>query len=127
MNKVYRVEHTDFENGTVFAGPYSASGINIAEDWADVTSLGHGDDNHPPPTKDPLLKDHELIQKNNFENYYFGFKSLDQLKSWFSQTELQKLSELNYIIAEYTPESIIEGEKQLLFIPQPNTKRKIIE
>lgn len=127
MNKVYRVEHKEFSNRTVFAGPYSPSGINVAEDWADPTSLGHGDDNHPPPTKDPLLKEHELIKKDNFDNYFFGFKTLTQLKEWFSTTELKRLIDLNYVISEYQAEAVIEGEKQILFIPQPNTSRNVIE
>lgn len=123
MIKVYRVEHKDFENGNAFAGPYSASGINNASDWADFSS-DHGDDNHPPPDKDLLLKTHNIIKNKNFDDYFFGFNSLDQLKLWFSNTELKRLFDLNYVIAEYISDTVIEGEKQVLFIPQ--SKRIIV-
>lgn len=127
MIKVYRVEHEIYQNEKVYAGPYSPSGINIADDWADPENSGHGDPNHPSPYKDTILKEHPLVMDFTFSNtYVFGFNSLDQLKQWFSETEITRLRNLQYVVAEYVSEDIIVGDKQILFVPKQDIERKLI-
>lgn len=123
---VYRVEHLEYANREVFAGPYPASGIHDTEDWSDDLS-DHQDKQHPQPEDDPKLKKHLIVQRGVYLNYFCGFKTLKSLMKWFSKTELNQLSELNYAIAKYEAQEVISGSKQVLFIPVKNNQRSLID
>ncbi len=72
------------------------------------------DNRHPHPENDSLLG---VITFS--PDYYFGFLSIEQLRSWFYKDEfLVKLHEKGILISEYNCEccDVLEGHTQAMFI-----------
>ena len=96
MVDVYRVEHC-----TSGCGPYAEYG------WQDSWHCaGNG---HPVPKLDGL----ESFPRS----YSFGFETHEQLRKWFSRSELARLGRNDYVISVYSVSSrmIRKGSKQIVF------------
>lgn len=115
LHKVFRVEHKSKKLKKVFAGPYSVSGVSSVEKWCESELNLHGDDTHPNPYSDKLLK---KIKFYFSDGYHCGFKNIKQLKKWFTKKEMQKLSDLGFIVAQYESDHVLIGDRQVLFMPQ---------
>lgn len=49
-------------------------------------------------------------------DYLFGFKSMKQLRKWFTRAELEKLRLLGYdVVKVYGATEILHGDKQVAF------------
>jgi hypothetical protein len=107
--KAFRVEHLTKKayHSDCFAGPYGSSGSTCAKDWTDRL---HSAPLHPSP------QDDIINCPSFFDEFICGFKSLNQLKSWFNSKELDNLKNLGFIIAEYTTSDSLKGNKQIIFI-----------
>lgn len=114
--KVYRIEHRSEKYGSFYRGPYGASGTN-SETWQTVNH----DTTRPIPSKD-INMEYTLRWKGKF---ICGFENITKLKRWFTQKERNNLHKLGFIVAEYSYNEIMKGEKQVLFTPKG--KRKIID
>ena len=121
---IYRLEHKRIKGHKTYVGPYAASGRTCSSIWAD--NKGHGDNAHPSPRRDRKLS--LVIWDMKWEGkYHCGFKTLKELKKWFSPSERRRLSLQGFIITQYESNKIIDGDKQVLFIPKKKYKRKIIK
>lgn len=94
------------------------SNVTTSSEWK---ARRHTFQTHPSPKDDPLIL--EVMDRNpnyiDFEGTFIcGFNSLEQLRNWFSRTELSNLQKLGFIIAAYTPDEVVNGQTQVLFIPK---------
>lgn len=117
QHKIFRVEHKSKKLKKVYAGPYSSSGVSSVEKWCENEFNLHGDDTHPDPYSDKLLK---KMKFNLSAGLHCGFKNIKQLKKWFSKKEMQKLNELGFLVAQYESDNVLFGDRQVLFVPQNN-------
>lgn len=106
---IYRVEHKilkSSENG-FFEGPYR--GTHTMDHWAKKDH--NGSKRTPRPSQDGLI--------GFSEKMVFGFKSMDQVKDWFSRSELKNLKQLDFVVGVYKVsfKKIKRGKKQLVFEP----------
>jgi hypothetical protein len=113
---VYRVEN---RMGT---GPYSRC-INLPS-YLTVP------ERHPTPSQDGLSSWYNGTDYAKMNEYYFGFESLEQLKSWFTGAFEEEFSEHNYNMGEGesskyaygiscydVPDEDVEiGDSQLVFL-----------
>lgn len=53
---------------------------------------------------------------NYIEDLFYGFKTVDELKLWFSEEELHKLFNLGFSIVEVSPKHVFNLENQIVFI-----------
>lgn len=131
MNKnniIYRIEHASLKTNKYYSGPYGVSGHFSAYEWAE--------DDHdlcvdakPLPDNDPILINE--IKANNLNNkwvglYLCGFTSLSQLKQWFTNSEINNLRKLGFVIVKYKAQKVLNGKTQVLFIPQETKRRSFI-
>ena len=132
--QAFRLEHLNLKDKhkKVFAGPYSFSDNTDleVEDWADESTEGHTDKNHPEPLLDKKLAPQlaaftKQKRKPWDETLFFGFKSLKQLKKWFSPKELNRLHDEGFIIAVYNVSLRLDSPYQVAFIPEKKLPRKI--
>lgn len=123
--KVYRIEHKTRmdEFVTSYCGPYKDSAK-----WGDKKRNTHVDADHPGSSPDSKFYDKLLSKKrvSHYSYFLYGFESLEDLKKWFSPTELKRLFKLNYVIAEYDSNHYAVGKNQVAFVPQMTT-RKIVK
>lgn len=105
--KVFRVEHPSDGVGpyhsSVLAGDYSF------ERYGNWTNRNHEDVEHPSPRMEKLpLPGSGLV---------CGFVSLEQLKDWFNEEELQALHSLGFqlVVYEVYWKDVHEGRKQCVF------------
>lgn len=114
---VYRVEHkTDRQ------GPYNSK-YNIYQ-WGRKMYYAHRCKKKYPGISNEQWADrrkaNEMIERINC---VFGFKSVQDLKSWFSGF-LRELNREGFVISVYeTEDEVLEGEKQVMFIRGRKTKR----
>ena len=83
--------------------------------WADDFKVHDRDEiKYPNPMRENLVQyRHELKEGN----WYCAFKDMVQLQSWFSDTELVKLKNLDFNIHEIVicESKVRIGEKQVIF------------
>jgi hypothetical protein len=124
IEKIYRVEHSTKRNrqkNKCFVGPYFRD--SYRDVW-DKPRRHAVDENTPNPYLDKVLKLHMISDK-----YFYGFKSLESLKSWFNEKELKLLKKINFTIREYEAKSkyVIHGDKQSVFIPKKKIKSRKVK
>ena len=124
---IYRVEHLTQKSGNVFAGPYLASGHIDSKEW-DINDDHLNMDTHPNPFFDSKLKKHFPFNDCYFKQYRSGFKSIDQLKSWFNDDQIRRLMSLGFVIVKYNVpnDNVICGKKSLVFRDYKISKRTVI-
>lgn len=105
MTYVWRVENCEG------VGPYARQGLHHLWQECDHTE----DTGRPGPYQDSFDINwlHKILDK---KEYIFGFKSLEQLRNWFSDKELMNLAELGYEPKQILAKEIHEGEKQVIFV-----------
>lgn len=105
---IYRIQHRD--DGY---GPYRYRDFPY-ELWQ---CQDHEDQDHPSPWEDKDLcevwRDHLSAP---FGTLRFGFKSLDQLRNWFTREEQMKLAMLGFQVVKFHPRRVWHGAKQSIFI-----------
>lgn len=110
ITRVYRVEN---EYG---GGPYRVG---------EVGNSAHrsiSNDYTPGPFTDP---DHSgWARDNSIRDYYFGFKSIDAYKRWFSDRKLLKEEGFHLAVYHVPASAVRHGTKQSLFVKE---KAKLIE
>jgi len=105
VTTIFRIEN---ENGD---GPYR--GTYGSNDWG---TKRHNDASHPTP----LEEDWESLLLGTVSDiapFRFGFKDLDQLLKWFSQSELDKLYKLGYnvVTIDLHPQQVWMGKTQIAY------------
>ena len=63
--------------------------------------------------------------RHNFKHVKFGFKAIENLKTWFSKTELQRLKEMKFEIVCITVPEAFFSKTQAMFVEE-NQERQII-
>ncbi len=114
IGTVFRIEHEDTGRGCY-------KGLEGTNDFLDAMYDKHANPRtHPNPYGDVGIG-------RNTKNYEFcGFKSMEQLKGWFTDEELSELGELGYKIVELADVEITAiGEKQILFIKPEELDKKL--
>lgn len=96
--KVYRIQNKDGK------GPYV---YTVNRSWE---TKNHNNNSLTPSPKEDGIFDFTF-------KYKFGFTTLIQLHNWFSDKELDNLSNSGFTVHEIKAEKIIEGNKQIAFIP----------
>lgn len=93
---VYRIQKPDGK------GPYASFSERL---W---TTRTHSAPEHPSPDREGLNIQHGEI---------CGFESIDKLRSWFNDKELNALHSLEYVVAVFkvSPNSCKVGNKQVVF------------
>ena len=111
MDFIYRVQNEKK------LGPYKGS----SESWE---TKSHTDCYRTPtPMKDFVESGHSLgYWIDNDKSFLFGFESLKQLSSWFSQKEMKNLFKLGFSIVKMKPKLLIKGKRQVIFRPCKNSK-----
>lgn len=130
---IFRVEHKKnknkkIKNKKIYAGPYGRSGVVSSYDWAEEDH--ENSELRPIPDEDQVLL--KNLQKAGFEHNWrdqliCGFTTLEQLKLWFTNSELNTLQKLGFVIVQYYCDIIIEGRTQSLFKPIISKRRKFIK
>ncbi len=105
----YRVEN---KNGI---GPYRA---NSDTSWAEQI---HTNEEHPTPQGDRYVKGKKEL---DMTDRVCGFKSLNQLKKWFTDGELSNLSKQGFCIKSFKGKNATVFEYQVIF---KKTKHKPIK
>ena len=102
---IYRYE----KNGI---GPYRQVEFNPLE--KEILDKEDSDKN-PLPIND--FESHILFISANkiMSDFYFGFKSLEQLNNWFDKEDKKTLIDNNYELIKYSVSIYIESEKQVMF------------
>lgn len=135
---IYRIEHKNIKKNLsddYCVGPY-LNKLRFNK-WMDSKNKHACTRNRPSPRNDKKLQKyfhyqcslahyHQEITENAFDkNFISGFKSIKDLKKWFSDNEIQKLSERGFVVKKYTSiKKQIIGEKSVMFIP--NKAGKIV-
>lgn len=108
----YRVENEHLQ------GPY-CSNTNIMSYTVDTCHYDNDYDkylsDHPTPSRDDLLKDmwYTKFPDGDYEDYVFGFESLDKLFQWFFLKEdIEFLTKYNFSVNIYTTDDCYHGDKQ---------------
>lgn len=108
MSYVLRVENEDG------IGPY----------WAGDIHHDTSDENHPSPVQDPCVTCAggtiaDEADRRDFDAFYssFGFDSIEQLRSWFTDEELDRLGRYGHaiVVVEVDDDILIRGERQVAF------------
>lgn len=109
MKFIYRIEN---EQGI---GPYRGG------DPLDLNyTAKHCGPQCPSPWRDPDFRDfwNKLHDKDDYENWQFGFKSMQQLRRWFSDKEIKDLEYCGFFVVAI-PISMVKsyrtGKKQIIF------------
>ncbi len=116
VSTIYRVENNQGK------GPYA---LYDYEKWTDKNK-DHSDRSHPGPDRDSKLKKKwESLFWSNQHNYYFGFKSLKDLRAWFSPSERKRLRSRGFFVSKiHIPEEdVIIGSKQVAFYKRRTIKK----
>jgi hypothetical protein len=108
ITKVYRVQ-----NPRTGLGPYQM----FNDSWTDRR---HDAPTHPIPRDDRGLSRawRYLCESKSWNDFVFGFESMDSLTAWFDKTELERLHALGFKIIEIDVsqiEAIAIGDKQLAY------------
>jgi len=102
MDTVFRIQDAKGE------GPYQGQEGEFLENMNNNHS---GCSIHPIPYCDKGIgRSPELEER-------CGFRNMEQLKSWFTDHELEGLSKLGFVIAQIKGEITVVGQHQVLFIP----------
>jgi len=105
--KVWRVENA------FGAGPYGfPSGPAV---WAENPDDHENMRTHPTPSYDNMV-DWEIHPDR--DAYLFGFASLEDLRNWFSDTDLDRLYDLGFSIVQRETSDVLYGGHQVAFIPK---------
>lgn len=108
------------ENVTVFRvqnfsgkGPYNASD----ESWQDKP---HSRISRCPGPHEDNIRIYELERQTGISSHkwLFGFKSLQQLHTWFTDSELQNLKKIGFEPCEIKAYLVAYGQKQVVFVPK---------
>lgn len=128
---IYRVEHKKIKKNLsddFGVGPY----INKLRfnAWQDSKEKHESTKHRPSPQNDKKLlgyfynkcktahMKYELTENEFDTNFISGFKSLKDLTSWFSPSELKKLAERGFVVKKYNSwKKKMVGEKSVMFIP----------
>lgn len=121
---VYRIEH-----GKTGRGPYNPTPtgdldldvqIMAAAAWL---QQAHCDDEHPTPVSDGIGWT-TLMRRSD---WLCAFLSVQDAHNWFTTDILLRLRRLGYVFAAYeVPDVAVKhGEKQVVFIPDPSSKRYV--
>lgn len=109
ITKVYRVQN---KSG---AGPYQM----LSDSWTDRC---HDAPLQPTPRDDRGMslawRNLTLSKTYTYNEFNFGFESMESLTAWFNDTELERLKALGFEIVEIDAsqiEAIVVGYKQLAF------------
>lgn len=119
LSRIYRIEHCLTGNG-----PYQ----NLATADVDLLAMveRHANDSksHPVYTEDTFIKGCSLCPDSEyldslieFHGWSFGFKTMYQLRDWFSDTELAILHHhgFNLVVYELNSDSACNLRKQSVF------------
>jgi hypothetical protein len=108
---VYRVEDTSKHVGPYFSGQGSIQTPDLLQCFRQ-----HNDEAHPVPADDGL--DIGRIDLLLFD-WRFGFKSMAQLRRWFSEHERELLARAGYRVVVYNvPDDEVRiGHRQVIFTP----------
>lgn len=74
------------------------------------------DVSHPTPESE------ELMPPASWTDWYSGCESIQQLLSWFTTAELQKLYQMGFFIAKIQASRVKVGKRQVIFDPASVTK-----
>lgn len=102
---IWRIENRDGK------GPYMTDRVN---------GLGlTGEEHHPGPMGDVP----EFYRTRNYNLYFFGFKSLSDLRNWFHPTAISRLYKDGFKIVKYKVEKkyVLKGGKQVAFLKNKAT------
>lgn len=129
--EIFRVEHKELKKNLsddYGVGPY-INNLRFTK-WQDSKQKHENTRVRPSPRNDKKLKQYFYnkcleahmrleITENEFDkNFISGFKSLKDLKNWFSDDEIKKLAERGFVVKRYTSiKKQIIGEKSVMFIP----------
>ena len=114
MDFIYRVQNEKK------LGPYKGS----CEKWETKSHIDCY--RTPTPCNDITETGHSLhFWRDEDEDFLFGFESLKQLSSWFSQKEMKNLFKLGFSIVKIKPKTLIKGKRQVIF--KPYKRWKILE
>jgi len=101
-------------------GPYMGG----AWDWMD-DEIKHIKSDHPPVFVDsPLIKFWMSMQSSERNLWKCGFKSREQLLTWFSIDELAKLNLQGFKVVAFEADEVKEGEYQVIFKERSNPYEK---
>lgn len=108
--KVYRVEGSEGE------GPYVVDPVS----WCTTPRLferRHRSSKAPSPDRDGALLPTETKLQGEWVDLHFGFRTLKQLRSWFTPAARRNLSERGYVLSVYeaSDEYVHLGNHQLVF------------
>lgn len=111
---VYRIEH--IENGN---GPYNNSKFDMADYHDSMDQI-----RHPTINNDSLLNYNwrnlrysRAAHYGWFEDWYFAFSSIEQMRAWFYQDEwLELLDDHGFVLREYEVEDMyfLQGNAQCM-------------
>ena len=107
---IFRVEN---DNGTgMYIGTYGFTAQEYSE------SMAWGARRHPNPSEDYGLRSKwsELREHNTYEQYSFGFSSIEQMRSWVSTNEWrEELHAHGFMINMYLADDSHIGDTQAIF------------
>lgn len=112
MSVIYRIQNSEGK------GPYNLSDLDVRS-WIDNTTK-HNGDQCPGPWEDEGIAEYwdDLCRRALSKKFKFGFKTLEQMLEWFSETEIERLKEFGFDVVEIPLEQVselIEGQKQVMF------------
>lgn len=106
MELIYRIEHS--EKGGLYS---SVVAREVMQEF---------EDSHPCPYEDPFIKHFE-----DEMDYYFGFRSMDDLKRWVHEPEwVAALYEEGFELLVFEAEGVCHGCRQSIFLKD---KSKLVE